>query len=71
MDGVGRLSGTQYRRLAARWRRLAEDATTPQTREHLLALARQCEFLAGKPEIAARQIAEDEQDGAGFRSSPR
>jgi hypothetical protein len=47
MDLSGRVSRGEYSRLAARWRRLAVDATTPQTRNHLLTLARQCEFLAG------------------------
>ena len=46
MDLGERLSTTAYQRLAERWRRLAVDATTPQTRNHLLTLARQCEFLA-------------------------
>jgi hypothetical protein len=46
MDGAAPLSTTEYQRLAERWRRLAADATTPHTRNHLLALARQCEFLA-------------------------
>ena len=47
MDFSGRLSAIEYRNLAARWRALAADATTPKTRNHLLSLARQCEFLAG------------------------
>jgi hypothetical protein len=46
MDLGERLSTTAYQRLAERWRRLAVDATTPQTRNHLLKLAQQCEFLA-------------------------
>ena len=46
MDLGERLSTTEYQRLAERWRRLAADATTPQTRNHLLTLARQREFLA-------------------------
>jgi hypothetical protein len=46
MDGAVGLSTTEYQRLAERWRRLAADATTPQMRNHLLTLARQCEFLA-------------------------
>ena len=46
MEGAPRPSKSEYRRLAERWRRLAEDATTPKTRNHLLKLARQCEFLA-------------------------
>ena len=46
MDLSGRGSAAGYRSLADRWRRLAEDATTPRTRNHLLGLARQCEFLA-------------------------
>jgi hypothetical protein len=57
------MSKTQYRGLAARWRQLAAEATTPKTRNHLLTLARQCEFLAGggvvseaqpEPEIAGQ-----------------
>ena len=44
-DGV-RLSAGQLRSQAARWRALAAQATTPQTREHLLKLAQQSEFLA-------------------------
>ena len=42
MDLSGRVSRGEYSRLAARWRRLAVDATTPQTRNPLLTLARQC-----------------------------
>jgi hypothetical protein len=46
MDGAARISKTGYQNLAERWRRLAADATTPGARNHLLTLARQCEFLA-------------------------
>jgi hypothetical protein len=46
MEGGERPSKAKYRGLAERWRRLAADATTPHTRNHLLKLARQCEFLA-------------------------
>jgi hypothetical protein len=46
MDLGERLSRTTYQRLAERWHRLAADATTPRTRDHLLKLAQQCEFLA-------------------------
>jgi hypothetical protein len=46
MDGAVRVSTVEYQRLAERWRRLAADATTPRARNHLLTLARQCEFLA-------------------------
>jgi hypothetical protein len=51
MEGAEPPSKAKYRRLAERWRRLAADATTPHTRNHLLKLARQCEFLAlgGRP----------------------
>lgn len=31
MDGVGRIAPGEYRSLSVRWRRLAEDATTPRT----------------------------------------
>lgn len=44
-DGV-RLSARQLRDQAARWRTLASEATTPKTRNHLLKLAQQSEFLA-------------------------
>jgi hypothetical protein len=37
------LSVVKLRHEAMRWRRLAADATTPQLRKHLLALARKCE----------------------------
>jgi hypothetical protein len=55
MDGATRMSKTEYQRLAERWRRLAADATTLQTRNHLLTLARQCEFLALGIEVARDQ----------------
>ena len=56
------------RRLAERWRRLAEDATTPQTRNHLLGLARQCEYLAlGGLDMRAG----DEQEGPGLPDALR
>jgi hypothetical protein len=58
MDGATRMSKTEYQRLAERWRRLAADATTPQTRNHLLTLARQCEFLALGIEVARDQAEE-------------
>jgi hypothetical protein len=44
-DGV-RLSARQLRDQAVRWRALATEATTPQTKSHLLKLAQQSEFLA-------------------------
>ena len=47
MDGMMGLSAVKNRHEAMRWRRLAADATTPQTRQHLLALARECERRAG------------------------
>jgi len=47
MDGSSRISAREYRRLAERWRRLAADATTDRARTHLLALAQQCDYLAG------------------------
>jgi hypothetical protein len=56
VDLSTQVSKGEYRRLAARWRRLAVEATTPKTRNHLLTLARQCEFLAGgdsMPVVAA------------------
>jgi len=61
MDLGERLSTTAYQRLAERWRRLAADATTPQTRNHLLTLARQCEFLA-----LGVGTARDEPEEPGF-----
>ena len=64
MDENGRASRGEYRRLAVRWRRLAAEATTPQTRNHLLTLARQCEFLAGNVDDVIAEIAAEEQ-GAG------
>lgn len=42
-----RLSAQQWRHQAARWRRLAAEATTPHTKSRLLKLAQQCEFIAG------------------------
>jgi hypothetical protein len=56
MDGVGRVSPGEYRSLSARWRRLAADATTSWTRDHLLKLARQCEFLAGNVDQVRDEI---------------
>jgi len=70
MDGVGRVSPGEYGRLAARWRRLAEDATTPRTRNHLLMLARQCEFLAGNVADVTAEIAAQENE-AGQPDAPR
>ena len=61
MEGATRPSKTEYRRLAERWRRLAVDATTPQTRDHLLKLARQCEFIA-----LGNQPARDEPEEPEF-----
>jgi hypothetical protein len=58
MDGAARISKSEYQRLAERWRRLAADATTPRARDHLLTLARQCEFLALGVE-AARDVPEE------------
>jgi hypothetical protein len=69
MDGAVRTSKTEYERLAERWRRLAADATTPQTRNHLLTLARQCEFLAGNAGDLTAAIAAGEQ-GAGRQDTP-
>jgi len=62
MDVPARVSGAEYRRLAARWRRLAEDATTQKARNHLLGLARQCEFL-GCGGIDRRPMADDRREG--------
>jgi hypothetical protein len=56
MDDVGRVSPGEYRSLSARWRRLAADATTSWTRDHLLKLARQCEFLAGNVDQVRDEI---------------
>jgi hypothetical protein len=67
MDLFGRLSAAEYRSLAARWRRLAIDATTPQTRDHLLGLVRQCEFLAGGDDTPA--VAGDDGEGAEPRDA--
>jgi hypothetical protein len=47
MESDGRVSASQHRHHAARWRQLAAEATTPFARNHLLKLAQQCEFLAG------------------------
>jgi hypothetical protein len=57
----GRISTGEYHRFAARWRRLAADATTALTRNHLLKLARHCEFLAG--DNAGRVRKEREEPG--------
>jgi hypothetical protein len=64
VDGAARISKTEYQSLAVRWRRLAADATTPQTRTHLLTLARQCEFLAGSVDDVIAENAAEEH-GAG------
>jgi hypothetical protein len=69
MDGYVRVSVSEYRSMGARWRRLAADATTPQTRKHLLALARQCEFLAGNVGDVIAEIAAEE-NGAGLPETP-
>jgi hypothetical protein len=57
MDGGIRLSAVQHRHQAMRWRQLAAEATTPQTKKHLLALARDYEARAGDlmPIRAARR----------------
>jgi hypothetical protein len=68
MDLSGRISSREYRRLATRWRQLAAEATTPKTRNHLLTLARQCEFLAGGADTPA--IAGDDGEGAELRDAP-
>ena len=70
MDLSDRMSGAQHRSLAARWRRLAEDATTPQTRNHLLTLVRQCEYLAGGRRDMVKP-ADDEQEETGRPDVPR
>lgn len=57
--GNRQLSAKEYRDLAARWRRLAAEATTPHTRNHLLKLARQCEALALGPPGTARDEPDD------------
>jgi hypothetical protein len=59
-----RMSGAQYRNLAGRWRQLAADATTPRARDHLLTLARQCEFLALGGVRLERNEPEEEQPGS-------
>ena len=61
MEGAVGLSTTEYQCLAERWRRLAADATTAQMRNHLLTLARQCEFLA-----LGVGTARDEPEEPGF-----
>jgi hypothetical protein len=58
LDGAVRIPKTEYQRLAERWRRLAADATTPQTRNHLLTLAGQREFLAGNVGDVIAKIAQ-------------
>lgn len=42
-----RLLAQQWRHQAARWWRLAAEATTPPTKSRLLKLAQRCEFIAG------------------------
>ena len=59
------MSAQQYRSLAVRWRRLAADATTPRARNHLLTLARQCEFLADGG-IGVQLSVGNEQRGTWF-----
>jgi hypothetical protein len=46
MDGAVLLSAQRHRDLALRWRRLAADATTPQLKYRLLALASECAIRA-------------------------
>jgi hypothetical protein len=70
MDGATRMSKTEYDRLAERWRRLAADATTAQTRNHLLTLARQCEFLASNGGDVIVQLAAGDH-GAGQPDAPQ
>jgi hypothetical protein len=70
MDFFERLSVAEYRSLAARWRRLATDATTAQTRTHLLTRARQCEFLAGKLGTVTAEIVPVE-NGAALPDTPQ
>jgi len=70
MDGATRMSKTEYHRLAERWRRLAADATTAQTRNHLLTLARQCEFLASNVGDVIVQLAAEDH-GAGQPDAPQ
>ena len=59
------MSAQQYRSLAVRWRGLAADATTARARNHLLTLARQCEFLADGG-IGAQLSADNQQCGTWF-----
>ena len=66
MDGLERLSKSEYQRLAARWRRLAADATTPQTKARLLTLARQCEFLA----LGVAQMGDKPEDPSFLDTPP-
>jgi hypothetical protein len=62
-DGV-RLSARQLRDQAVRWRTLAAGATTPKTRNHLLKLAQQSEFLASGLLTDVPPIADAEHRGA-------
>jgi len=71
MDLGERLTAKQYRSQAARWRQFAAEATTPQTRTHLLGLARQCEFLAGNVGDVMADIAAAEQERARRPGMPQ
>jgi hypothetical protein len=64
MDGVGRVTSGEYRNLAARWRGLASDATTPRLRQHLLDKARECEALASGAGVLARPIESGLSEGS-------
>jgi hypothetical protein len=64
-EGV-RLSAQQLRDQAARWRALAAETTTPQTRDHLIKLAQRCEFMASGLMGYTSSIADAERNGAGL-----
>jgi hypothetical protein len=67
MDRSEPLSKGEYQRLAERWRQLAADATTQQIRNRLLALARQCEFLALGVQLGGDQRRESSSFDASLR----
>ena len=68
MELPGRASAAAYRQLGERWRRLAAEATTAGARNHLLSLARQCEFLA-RPGVASAPAVPDSEESETLDAS--
>jgi len=55
---IASMPADYYRKQAERVRRLADDATTPNVKEHLRGILLEYERLAEKAENAARRFAE-------------